>query len=155
MSEMSRRSFLTTAWKVSAGLLAAAGLITTWDMLKPHLAAGFDVIVKTVSPEAVPANGVLVVPEARAYLVKIDDDDEDVIALSEVCSHLGCRVPYIDENDRFECPCHGSKFTREGNYIEGPAPRGMDEYATEVVEGVIEIDTSEVIQGPAPGSERS
>jgi len=152
MSEMSRRSFLTTAWKVSAGLLAAAGLVTTWDMLKPHLAAGFDVLVKTVAPDAVPANGVLVVPEARGYLVKTDDD---IIALSEVCSHLGCRVPYIDENDRFECPCHGSKFTREGNYIEGPAPRGMDEYATEVVEGVIEIDTSEVIQGPAPGSERS
>jgi cytochrome b6-f complex iron-sulfur subunit len=152
MSEMSRRSFLTTAWKVSAGLLAAAGLITTWDMLKPHLAAGFDALVKTVAPDAVPASGVLEVPEARGYLVKTDDD---IVALSEVCTHLGCRVPYIDENDRFECPCHGSKFTREGNYIEGPAPRGMDEYATEVVEGVIEIDTSDVIQGPAPGSERS
>jgi cytochrome b6-f complex iron-sulfur subunit len=152
MSEMSRRSFLTTAWKVSAGLLAAAGLITTWDMLKPHLAAGFDALVKTVAPDAVPTSGVLEVPEARGYLVKTDDD---IVALSEVCTHLGCRVPYIDENDRFECPCHGSKFTREGNYIEGPAPRGMDEYATEVVEGVIEIDTSDVIQGPAPGSERS
>ncbi|MFV9672434.1 MAG: ubiquinol-cytochrome c reductase iron-sulfur subunit [Acidimicrobiia bacterium] len=153
MSEMSRRSFLSTAWKVSAGLLAAAGVVTTWDLLKPTLAAGVDVIVKTVKPDAVPTAGVLEVPKARGYLVKVDE--EEVLALSEVCTHLGCRVPYIDENTRFECPCHGSKFTREGNYIEGPAPRGMDEMATEVVDGVILIDTSEVIAGPAPGSERT
>jgi len=152
MSEMSRRSFLSTAWKVSFGLLAAAGVITSWDLLKPNLAAGLDVIIKTVSPDAVPSAGVLEVPKARGYLVKVEDD---VLALSEVCTHLGCRVPYIDENTRFECPCHGSKFTREGNYIEGPAPRGMDEYATEVVEGVIVIDTSDVISGPAPGSGRT
>ena len=153
MSDVSRRSFLSTAWKISFGLLAAAGVITTLDLLKPTLAAGVDVIVKTVKPEAVPSSGVLEVREARGYLVKVDD--EEILALSEVCTHLGCRVPYIDENSRFECPCHGSKFTREGDYIEGPAPRGMDGYATEVVEGVLVIDTSEVISGPAPGAERT
>ena len=153
MRELSRRSFLSTAWKVGFGLLAAAGVVTSWDLLKPHLAAGFDVVVKTVKPDAVPATGVLEVPQARGYLVKVEEDD--ILALSEVCTHLGCRVPYIDENTRFECPCHGSKFTREGDYIEGPAPRGMDEYATEVVDGIILIDTSDVIAGPAPGSERT
>ena len=153
MSDMSRRSFLSTAWKVSFGLLAAAGVITTWDLLKPTLAAGVDVIVKTVKPDAVPPSGVLEVRAARGYLVKVDD--EEILAFSEVCTHLGCRVPYVDENGRFECPCHGSKFTREGDYIEGPAPRGMDEDATEGVDGVIEIDTTEVIAGPAPGSERT
>ena len=153
MSDVSRRSFLSTAWKVSFGLLAAAGVITTWDLLKPTLAAGVDVIVKTVTPDAVPSSGVLEVRDARGYLVKVDE--EEILALSEVCSHLGCRVPFITENDQFECPCHGSKFTREGDYIEGPAPRGMDEYETAVVEGVIVIDTSVVIAGPAPGSERT
>ena len=152
MSEMTRRSFLSTAWKVGFGLLAAAGVVTTFDLLKPTLAAGFDAIVKTVKPEAVPTAGVLEVPKARGYLVNVDDE---VIAFSEVCTHLGCRVPYIGENDRFECPCHGSKFAREGDYIEGPAPRGMDEYAIEIVDGVIEIDTTDVIAGPAPGSERA
>lgn len=149
MSEMSRRSFLSAAWKVGIGLLAAAGAITSWDLLKPQLAAGVHAIVRTVKPEAVPASGVLEVPEARGYLVKTGDE---VIALSEVCTHLGCRVPYIDENNQFECPCHGSKFTREGFYIEGPSPRGMDHYETEVVDGVIVIDTSQVTAGPPPGT---
>lgn len=149
MSEVTRRSFLSTAWKVSFGLLAAAGVVTSWDMLKPRLAAGFDAIVRTVAPDAVPEAGVLEVPKARGYLVNLDGD---VVALSEVCPHLGCRVPFIDENNRFECPCHGSKFTREGCYIEGPAPHGMDHLATEVVEGVVEIDTTDVTTGPTPGS---
>ena len=153
MSDISRRSVLSTAWKVGFGLLAAAGVVTTWDLLKPTLAAGFEAIVRTVTPDAVPSAGVLEVPQARGYLVKVDE--EEVLALSEVCTHLGCRVPYIDENGQFECPCHGSKFTREGNYIEGPAPRGMDEYAIEVVDGVIEIDTTDVIAGPAAGTERT
>jgi cytochrome b6-f complex iron-sulfur subunit len=150
MSEVTRRSFLSTAWKVGFGLLAAAGVVTSWDLLKPHLAAGFDAIVRTVKPDAVPAAGVLEIPAARGYLVNTGDD---IIALSETCPHLGCRVPYIDENTRFECPCHGSKFTREGFYIEGPSPRGMDSYETEVVDGIILIDTDIVIQGPPPGSE--
>ncbi len=150
MSEVTRRSFLSTTWKVGFGLLAAAGAVTSWDLLKPRLAAGFDAIVRTIAPDAVPETGVVEVREARGYLVNIDGD---VVAFSEVCTHLGCRVPYIDENDRFECPCHGSKFTREGCYIEGPAPRGMDHLATEVVEGIIEIDTTEVTKGSPPGSE--
>ncbi|MEA2009541.1 MAG: ubiquinol-cytochrome c reductase iron-sulfur subunit [Actinomycetota bacterium] len=152
MSEMDRRSFLSTAWKAGFGLLAVAGVVTAWDFIKPPLAAGFAAVVSTVTPDAVPTEGVLEVREARGYLVNVEGD---VLAFSEVCTHLGCRVPFVDENNRFECPCHGSKFTREGDYLEGPAPRGMDEYATEVVDGVIEIDTTDVTQGPTPGSERT
>jgi cytochrome b6-f complex iron-sulfur subunit len=32
-------------------------------------------------------------------------------------------------NDRFECPCHGSKFEADGGYLEGPAPRSLDQFA--------------------------
>ncbi len=153
MSEISRRSFLSAAWKVGFGLMAAAGAVTTLGLLKPQLAAGFAAIVRTIAPNEVPEAGVLEVPEARGYLVNVDG--EEVLALSETCPHLGCRVPFIDENNRFECPCHGSKFTREGDYVEGPAPRGMDAYATEIVDGVIEIHTTEVTPGPPPGTERT
>ena len=153
MSEITRRSFLSTAWKVGFGLMAAAGAVTSLGLLKPQLAAGFAAIVRTIAPDKVPEAGVLEVPEARGYLVNVGGDD--VLALSETCPHLGCRVPFIDGTNRFECPCHGSKFTREGDYVEGPAPRGMDEYATEIVDGVIEIDTTEVIPGPPPGTERT
>ena len=74
-----------------------------------------------------------------------------VVALFQKCPHLGCRVPECLTSQWFECPCHGSVFTREGFYVAGPAPRGMDRYPVEVVDGIVEIDTGELILGPAPG----
>ncbi|NND02537.1 MAG: Rieske 2Fe-2S domain-containing protein [Acidimicrobiia bacterium] len=150
MSEMDRRGFFSRAWKVMAGAIAGAGAWTSWDLLKPRLPAGFGTRIKTVSPDAVPENTVIEVPQARAYLTKIDGQ---VVALSEVCSHLGCRVPFCDSSGQFECPCHGSVFNRAGDFIAGPAPRGMDMYAVEVVDGVIEINTEEFITGTPPGTE--
>ena len=90
------------------------------------------------------------VPAARAFLTKIDDE---IVAFSEKCTHLGCRVPFCDSSGRFECPCHGSVFSRGGDFITGPAPRGMDSFPTEVGEdGLLYINTGDKIDGPAPGS---
>ncbi len=91
------------------------------------------------------------VPQARAYLVRIDGE---VMAISEKCTHLGCRVPYCASSNQFECPCHGSYFNRAGEFRAGPAPRGMDRYPIEVDEaGIVVIDTGSPESGPPPGGE--
>ena len=146
---MDRRKFLANAWKAGVAFLAAAGVWTSWDLLRPRLAAGFGAKVKTVSPDAVPANTVLEVPEARAYLTRVNDE---IVAFSEICSHLGCRVPFCDSSGQFECPCHGSVFNRAGDHLAGPARRGMDRFAVAVVDGIVEIDTTAVEDGPPPGT---
>ena len=150
MSDIDRRGFLSRAWKTSLAAIAGAGAWTTWDALKPRLPAGFGSKIKTVSPDAVPDNTVIEVPQARAYLTKVNGE---VVAFSEVCSHLGCRVPFCDSSGQFECPCHGSVFNRGGDFISGPAPRGMDQYGVEIVDGVVEINTEDFITGPPPGTE--
>ena len=147
---LDRRNFLVRAWKYGASAIAAAGLWTTWDVLKPRLPAGFGGKIKTVSLDAVPEATVIEVPQARAYLTKVNGQ---VKAFSEVCSHLGCRVPFCDSSGQFECPCHGSVFNRGGDFVAGPAPRGMDEFAIEVVDGVVVIDTDTVIPGSPIGTE--
>jgi Rieske Fe-S protein len=40
-------------------------------------------------------------------------------ALSLVCTHLGCTVE--QKNDKYECPCHGSIYNRDGEVQKGPA----------------------------------
>jgi len=75
-----------------------------------------------------------------------------VIALFQKCPHLGCRVPSCLTSQWFECPCHGSKYNRVGEKRAGPAPRGMDRFAMEVTDGVLTVRTSQVIQGPAIGT---
>jgi cytochrome b6-f complex iron-sulfur subunit len=52
------------------------------------------------------------------------------VALYAVCTHLGCLPKWVDITNRFECPCHGSKYERTGLYISGPAPRSLDRFRT-------------------------
>ena len=49
----------------------------------------------------------------------------DSIALSAVCTHLGCLTAWKPDLGIVACPCHGSKFNNDGEKIDGPAPRGL------------------------------
>ena len=148
--ELNRRNFLVRMWQAGAGLVAAAGAWTTWDLIRPLPAVGFGGKVRTVAPEAVAPGVVVEVPAARAYLTEINGE---IIAIAEKCTHLGCRVPFCDSSGQFECPCHGSVFNRAGQFRAGPAPRGMDRYPVEVESGLLVIDTGTTIEGAAPGVE--
>lgn len=151
MSELlRRRQFLTRIWQAGGALVAAAGAWTTWDLLKPVASAGFGGLVRGIKPDVVPEDDVIEVPAARSYLTRVNDE---ITALSEKCPHLGCRVPFCESSGRFECPCHGSVFNRAGDYVAGPAPRGMDTYPTEVGEdGLVYIDTGDRRDGGKPGN---
>jgi cytochrome b6-f complex iron-sulfur subunit len=79
--------------------------------------------------------------------------EEGYVALYQKCVHLGCRVPWCQTSQWFECPCHGSKYNRVGEKKDGPAPRGLDRFALTVTGGGIEVDTSTVIEGPPIGTD--
>lgn len=79
--------------------------------------------------------------------------DGGVVALYQKCPHLGCRVPECDTSQWFECPCHGSQYNQVGEKRGGPAPRGMDRFATSLgSDGSLTVDTGTIIQGPAIGT---
>jgi glycine/D-amino acid oxidase-like deaminating enzyme/nitrite reductase/ring-hydroxylating ferredoxin subunit len=54
------------------------------------------------------------------------DENEIVHAFSAVCPHMGCMVQWNGEEKSFDCPCHGSRFTKEGEVINGPATVGLE-----------------------------
>lgn len=143
-----RRRFLVNAWRAGVALIAGAGAWTSRDLLRPGKISGFGGVVSTVGSDGVPTDNVLPIPIAHGYLTSVDGE---VTALHWKCPHLGCRVPWCESSGRFECPCHGSVFSRAGDYIAGPAPRGMDSFATEVVDGVVVVDTASITDGRAPG----
>jgi cytochrome b6-f complex iron-sulfur subunit len=78
---------------------------------------------------------------------------EGFVALYQKCPHLGCRVPWCQTSQWFECPCHGSKYNRVGEKKGGPAPRGMDRFSMEVSGKDIIVDTAVVVQGPPIGTD--
>jgi cytochrome b6-f complex iron-sulfur subunit len=76
------------------------------------------------------------------------------VALWHRCVHLGCRVPWCQTSQWFECPCHGSQYNRVGEKKGGPAPRGLDRFPLTVNTATqqITVDTSQVSQGPPIGT---
>jgi menaquinol-cytochrome c reductase iron-sulfur subunit len=58
---------------------------------------------------------------------------------SPICPHLGCRFSWVDAQNKFICPCHGSEFTNDGAHIAGPAPRGLDPLPLRDVNGKAEL----------------
>jgi cytochrome b6-f complex iron-sulfur subunit len=79
--------------------------------------------------------------------------EQGFVALYQKCPHLGCRVPWCQTSQWFECPCHGSKYNRVGEKKGGPAPRGMDRFGLEVSGNSIIVDTSVVVPGPPIGTD--
>jgi cytochrome b6-f complex iron-sulfur subunit len=76
-----------------------------------------------------------------------------VVAIYQKCPHLGCRVPWCDTSQWFECGCHGSQYSRVGEWKGGPAPRGMDLFPVNVADGgVVSVDTSLVVEGAPKGT---
>jgi cytochrome b6-f complex iron-sulfur subunit len=70
-----------------------------------------------------------------------------IFALRTVCTHLGCTPNWLEGEQKFKCPCHGSGFYKDGINFEGPAPRPLERYAIRLGDdGQIEIDKSKMFQ---------
>jgi len=70
-----------------------------------------------------------------------------IYALSTTCTHLGCTPNWLEREEKFKCPCHGSGFHISGINFEGPAPRPLERWAVAVGEdGQIVVDKSKKFQ---------
>ncbi len=150
---MSRREFLYYIWAASMAMVTAySGAALVW-FLYPRFKAGtfggvFELDISEVPPpDAAPK----AYPGGRFWLVNIGErletnktdeypqtgqypQTQGVKALYMICVHLGCLYQWRPTNDRFECPCHGSKYLATGTAIEGPATRNLDVFIIEAVD---------------------
>jgi len=171
-TQLTRRAFFRRALGATFGIATLEGLgLTSLAMLWPDLSGGF-------GGEIVLSDSVDIVKEqirstrtpyyfgpGRFYLVEYDESDDSeaiytkdgllaggLAALYQRCVHLGCRVPFCETSQWFECPCHGSKYNRSGEYKAGPAPRGLDRFPMKVENGVVTVNTGVIITGPPRGT---
>ena len=59
-------------------------------------------------------------------------------AVDATCTHEGCTVTNVD-GDQYVCPCHGSRYTRSGQVVHGPAMASLRRYTTSFNDGVVTI----------------
>lgn len=150
-SGITRREFLYYIWGASIALFTAqsAGFLV-WFLIPRFREGEFGgrfVIPFAERPNvnSEPAD----YPEGRFWLVNLDTDQENarmysaedesrpikgIAAIYKVCTHLGCIYSWTPANERFECPCHGSKYRLDGRRIESPAPRDLDRFKIEALD---------------------
>ena len=170
---VTRRQFLTKALRISFGAFAGIQAISWLGFLWPKVSGGFGSKIDAGSIEEIKdqlfqADGSVIpafIPSARAYVLPLDDGAvsnsqfssgstvaDGLVAVYQRCVHLGCRVPWCNSSQGFECPCHGSKYNMIGEYFAGPAPRNLDRFNVSNVNGRFIIDTGTIIESPrAPG----
>jgi cytochrome b6-f complex iron-sulfur subunit len=167
---MSRRDFFRSSLVASLLVFGAQFGGATLAFLWPSLKGGFGSVIAAGKVEDVKnsisdGKGVAYFGQGRFYIVPwsghtsgdVNYSDEGLAAeglmpLYQRCVHLGCRVPWCEQSQWFECPCHGSKYNHAGEYELGPAPRGLDRFQIEITDGSVFVDTSQVILGPPRGT---
>jgi menaquinol-cytochrome c reductase iron-sulfur subunit len=73
-----------------------------------------------------------IVNEEELSVYLLTNNGRDFVAISNICTHLGCRVRWIEDQNRFFCPCHNAVFDKDGKVVSGPPPRPLDQYEVKV-----------------------
>jgi cytochrome b6-f complex iron-sulfur subunit len=139
---VTRRGFLSTlgiAWTSFAAACGAGALATTRFMFPNVLFEPPQTFKAGLPEEFLP--GTVDNRFKESYGVFVIRDDNSIYALKAICTHLGCTPNWLEAEDKFKCPCHGSGFYRTGINFEGPAPRPLERYRLVVMDsGQILID---------------
>ena len=150
-NQTSRRGFLNKLW-VMLGIVALGELLwMAFSFIRPKKGPLSEnpatTIMSAGSIESFSAGSVTAFQRGPFYLVRLED--EGYLALSCKCTHLGCTVPWREDEGQFHCPCHSSLFSRQGEVIGGPAPRPLDLFPVSLRDGDLVVDTSRPIEREA------
>ncbi len=143
-TNVSRRKFLGLTWAAALAALGGETVVALFNFLKPVSTGGFGGIVRAGTVAEFPNGSTNLVKAGRFYLKRYGDGS--FMALWQRCTHLGCSVPWVDAENQFHCPCHGSLYDEHGLVTGGPAPRPLDIFPVTITNGEVFVDTGKPIQ---------
>jgi cytochrome b6-f complex iron-sulfur subunit len=134
--ESSRRKFLVTCLGGIAVAGVGSALYPVYKYLSPQKTGATG--EKVTIPESVLLPGEAKFFDFRGETgVIVRKRSGELIALSAVCTHLGCIVQWEKDKQDFLCPCHAGRYTEDGVVISGPPPRPLVRLAFTVAGGSI------------------
>jgi cytochrome b6-f complex iron-sulfur subunit len=135
-----RRRFCQIAGLTACGLAAGGASAVLADFLRPRVLFEPPTTFVVGPPDAIAIGSVIENTAHRAYVIREKDGFR---ALTMVCTHLGCITRYQPDKKIIACPCHGSRFSLDGDVLHGPAPRPLPWLQmTESDKGELVVDTA-------------
>lgn len=141
---ITRRYFLESVGGGAILVAATGSAILTGQFLSPNVLLEPSLRFKAGLVEIYPPDSITLDKEQKVFIVRAKEGY--FYAFSAVCTHLGCIANWKSEDDIIACPCHGSKFDKEGRVIDGPAPRPLTRFAIMVDEqGQLIVDKGMIV----------
>ena len=147
--EVSRRGFFSWAAVAWVGFTAAiGGCMTAFGrFMFPNVLYEPPTSFKVGRPEDF-APGVVDIRFKESYGVWIVSHEGKLFSLIAICTHLGCPPNWLDTQNKFKCPCHGSGYYKNGINFEGPTPRPLEraKISIDPDDGQIVVDKAQKYQ---------
>jgi len=120
-----RRNFLNALAGAAFAVAAVGSIAVTVEYLSPNVLFEAPAKFRIGPPENFALNSITYLPEQQVYIVR---GPVGFMAISAICTHLGCITQWSADLDMISCPCHGSRFRKNGTVEHGPAPRPLPNF---------------------------
>ncbi|HSG25996.1 MAG TPA: ubiquinol-cytochrome c reductase iron-sulfur subunit [Anaerolineales bacterium] len=144
--DVNRKDFLSMAILAIGGVISfAIGIPAVAYILGPALrkateqnwiplglASKVEVGVPTLFKAKIEQKAGWITNEQELTFYVLTDNGRDFVAMSNVCTHLGCRVRWVEDQEQFFCPCHNAAFDKQGDVVSGPPPKPLDKFEVKV-----------------------
>lgn len=138
-----RRDFFNEIAAAAVGIAAVGAIVETIKYLSPNVLFEPPSSFGIGTPDSYPANSVTYIADQQVYIVRTATG---FFAQSAVCTHLGCITQWKPELDLIACPCHGSRFNKDGAVIHGPAPGPLPRFAMRLMpDGSLLVDKLDIV----------
>ena len=147
--QISRRKFLgATVWTVGGLVTLGLGLPAIAYIIGPALqqsgteewiplgaASKVEIGLPTLFKVKIQRKAGWIASEEEISIYVRTEDGRTFTAMSNICTHLGCRVRWAADRKQFFCPCHNGVFDQDGNVVSGPPPKPLNRYEVKVDNG--------------------
>jgi cytochrome b6-f complex iron-sulfur subunit len=133
-----RRGFLRFLLSVFSLTALGSFLYPISRFIAPPLASKFTSKL-SIEKDLIPVGGAKEIVLGNAPAIIINVPDKGYVAVSRVCTHLGCLVQYDKKEKRLLCPCHAGVFDLEGKVLSGPPPKPLETIPLKVEGGILLI----------------
>jgi cytochrome b6-f complex iron-sulfur subunit len=141
--EIDRRGFLNGITTTALGIAAVGASILTVRYLSPNALFEPPTSFRIGAPDSYPVNSVTYLADQEVYIVRTA---LGFVAESAICTHLGCITQWKPELGLISCPCHGSRFNKDGTVAHGPAPRALPHFAVRLLaDGDLLVDKLDTV----------